>query len=101
MKPTKKQLRGIQCILHATHGVVGPRKRFFETAFGKDEDEFKYIIEQPEDVIFHREKMMPYRNISGITYIESSQERLKVGGSVCASPFCVKISLKIGLSSTG
>ena len=57
---TKTQLRGIQCILHATHGVVGPRRPFFEKAFGKDADEFKYIIEQPEEVIFHREKMKPY-----------------------------------------
>jgi len=57
---TKTQLRGIQCILHATHGVVGPRRPFFEKAFGKDADEFKYIIEQPEEIIFHREKMKPY-----------------------------------------
>ncbi|MBT9142945.1 MAG: hypothetical protein DDT32_00949 [Syntrophomonadaceae bacterium] len=57
---TKTQLRGIQCILHATHGVVGPRRPFFEKAFGKDVGEFKCIIEQPEEVIFHREKMKPY-----------------------------------------
>ncbi len=57
---TKSQLRGIQCILHATHGVVGPKRKFFETAFGKDVDEFKYIIEQPEEAIFYREKMKPY-----------------------------------------
>lgn len=59
---TKTQLRGIQCILHATHGVVGPRRPFFEKAFGKDADEFKYIIEQPEEIIFHREKMTPYQS---------------------------------------
>lgn len=58
---TKAQLRGIQCILHATHGVVGPKGPFFEKAFGRDADEFRYIIEQPEEVIFHREKMTPYR----------------------------------------
>lgn len=57
---TKTQLRGIQCILHATHGVVGPKRRFFETAFGKDVDEFKHIIEQSEEHIFHRERMEPY-----------------------------------------
>ena len=57
---TKKQLRGVQCILHATHGVVGPRKEFFEKAFGRDADEFKYIIEQSEEHIFYREKMKPY-----------------------------------------
>lgn len=54
---TKQQLRGIQCILHATHGVVGPKKPFFKKAFGKDVDVFKYIIEQPEEHIFYREKM--------------------------------------------
>ena len=57
---TARQLRGIQCILHATHGVVGPRRPFFEKAFGKDVEEFKYIIEQPEEHIFHREKMIPF-----------------------------------------
>ena len=57
---TKAQLRGIQCILHATHGVVGPKRKFFEAAFGRDVDEFKYIIEQPEEAIFYREKMRPY-----------------------------------------
>lgn len=58
---THTQLRGIQCILHATHGVVGPRKRFFERAFGKNEDEFKHIIEQPEEAIFYRTEMKPYK----------------------------------------
>jgi len=57
---TKTQLRGIQCVLHATHGVVGPKRKFFEAAFGRDVDEFKYIIEQPEEAIFYREKMRPY-----------------------------------------
>jgi hypothetical protein len=58
---TSRQLRGVQCILHATHGVVGPKKPFFEKAFGKDVDEFEYIIEQPEESIFYREKMPPYQ----------------------------------------
>ncbi len=58
---TQRQLRGIQCILHATHGVVGPKRPFFEKAFGKDEKEFKYIIEQPEESILHRGNMIPYQ----------------------------------------
>lgn len=57
---TTKQLRGIQCILHATHGVVGPRKPFFEKAFGRDVEEFKYIIGQSEEHIFYRKQMKPY-----------------------------------------
>jgi hypothetical protein len=57
---TPTQLRGIQCILHATHGVVGPKRPFFERAFGRDENEFRHIIEQPEEAIFYRERMVPY-----------------------------------------
>jgi hypothetical protein len=60
---TKQQLRGVQCILHATRGVVGPRMRFFEKAFGKNEDEFKHIIERPEHEIFHREHMIPFAGL--------------------------------------
>lgn len=63
---TKTQLRGIQCILHATHGVVGPKRPFFEKAFGRNAEEFKYIIEQPEEIIFHRERMGDYRKYSRI-----------------------------------
>lgn len=57
---TQAQLRGIQCILHATHGVVGPRRPFFEKAFGRSVGEFKHIVEQSEDAIFHRERMRPF-----------------------------------------
>ncbi|AGG07943.1 cobalamin-binding domain-containing protein [Dehalococcoides mccartyi] len=57
---TPQQLRGIQCILHATHGVVGPKLKFFNAAFGNHEDEFKYIIEQPEESIFYRNNLLPY-----------------------------------------
>ncbi len=63
---TKTQLRGIQCILHATHGVVGPRRPFFEKAFGDNAEEFRYIIEQPEEIIFHRENMGSYRSTSDV-----------------------------------
>ena len=66
---TKTQLRGIQCILHATHGVVGPRRPFFEAAFGKDVGEFNHIIEQPEEAIFYRNNMKPYQRdlvVSGL-----------------------------------
>lgn len=50
----KKYLRGVQCILLATHGVVGPKKQFFEKAFGKDVDEFVKILTLPEDYIIYR-----------------------------------------------
>jgi hypothetical protein len=52
----KKYIRAIQCVLIATHGVVGPKKDFFERAFGKDIDEFRKILMMPEDYIIYREK---------------------------------------------
>ncbi|NSW90472.1 MAG: cobalamin-binding domain-containing protein [Firmicutes bacterium] len=51
----KKLLRGIQCVLNATHGVVGPKKAFFEKAFGANVDEFIKILLMPEDYIINRE----------------------------------------------
>jgi len=50
----RKYLRGIQCILLATHGVVGPKKQFFEKAFGKDIKEFIKILMLPENFIIYR-----------------------------------------------
>lgn len=52
---TPRYLRGIQCILQATHGVVGPRKEFFEAAFGSNVDEFKKLLLMPDNYIIYRE----------------------------------------------
>jgi len=53
---TPKYLRGLQCILNATHGVVGPKRHFFETAFGKNYAEFKQILLMPENYILERSR---------------------------------------------
>lgn len=52
----KRYLRGIQCILNATHGVVGPKRKFFETAFGKNVGELKKLLLMPDDYIIYREE---------------------------------------------
>lgn len=52
----KRYLRGIQCILNATHGVVGPKRKFFETAFGRNITEFKKLLLMPDDYIIYREE---------------------------------------------
>lgn len=49
-----KYLRSIQCILNATHGVVGPKRKFFERAFGKNLKEFKKLLLMPEEYIIYR-----------------------------------------------
>lgn len=54
---TYRELRGLQLILHATHGVVGPKMKFFDTAFGRNTKEFIDIINtRPEDKILYRTK---------------------------------------------
>lgn len=54
-----RYIRSIQCILNATHGVVGPKKGFFEAAFGRNLKEFKKLLLMPDDYILYREK---YKN---------------------------------------
>ncbi len=49
-------LRGIQCILQATHGIVSPSVPFFERAFGATLDEFLEITAMPDDYIIYRAK---------------------------------------------
>jgi hypothetical protein len=51
-----RYLRGIQCVLLATHGVVSPNKDFFETAFGRDYNEFIEILSMPDRYIIERRK---------------------------------------------
>lgn len=52
---TPKYLRSIQCILQATHGVVSPRKEFFQAAFGRSLKEFKKLLIMPAHYIIYRE----------------------------------------------
>ncbi len=51
-----KMLRGVQCILNATHAVVGPKKDYFELAFGRNYDEFIELIYMPELYITKRKQ---------------------------------------------
>jgi hypothetical protein len=50
----RRLLRGIQCILLSTRGVVSPRLEFFEAAFGHDYTEFIKIASMPEHYIIQR-----------------------------------------------
>jgi hypothetical protein len=50
-----RYLRGVQCILNVTRGVVSPNKSFFEAAFGRNISEFKKILLMPDYFIMYRE----------------------------------------------
>lgn len=49
-----RYLRGIQCILNATHGVVSPNQNFFLGAFGDTYEKFLEIISMPDRYIMYR-----------------------------------------------
>jgi hypothetical protein len=49
------QLRSIQIILQATHGVVSGEPSFFKRAFGDTVADFETILLLPHDYIFNRE----------------------------------------------
>ena len=49
-----KYLRGIQCILLATRGLVSPNPEFVLTAFGKNYEEFLEILSMPDHYIIYR-----------------------------------------------
>lgn len=48
-------LRGIQCVLQATRGLVSPNSEFVGAAFGKDIEEFYEILSMPDRYIIYRE----------------------------------------------
>jgi hypothetical protein len=52
---TRYELRSMQIILQATHGVVSGAPEFFRRAFGDTFDEFQDILLMPQDMIFNRD----------------------------------------------
>lgn len=51
-----RYLRGIQCVLLATHGIVSPHREFFNAAFGADYNEFLQILAMPDRYIVFRKR---------------------------------------------
>lgn len=54
-KWSRYQLRSMQLILQATHGVVSGAPTFFKRAFGDTSEEFQRILLLPHDFIFNRD----------------------------------------------
>ena len=54
-KWSRYQLRSMQIILQATHGVVSGSPAFFKHAFGDTFEDFERILLLPHDFIFNRE----------------------------------------------
>lgn len=54
-----RYLRGIQCVLLATHGLVSPNPDFIRAAFGATYEEFLEILAMPDRYIIYRKE---YKN---------------------------------------
>lgn len=54
-KWTRYQLRSMQIILQATHGIVSGNPEYFKRAFGDTSDAFDEILFLPHDYIFFRD----------------------------------------------
>ena len=54
-KWTRYQLRALQIILQATHGVVSGQPSFFNRAFGESVEQFESLLLRPYHFIFNRE----------------------------------------------
>lgn len=52
---TRYQLRSMQIVLQATHGVVSGEPDFFKRAFGDTHEDFERILALPHDYIFNRD----------------------------------------------
>jgi hypothetical protein len=52
---TRYQLRSMQIILQATHGVVSGAPRFFKRAFGETEAEYQDLLLWPHKFTFNRD----------------------------------------------
>ena len=50
-----RYLRGIQCVLQATRGLVSPNPPFFARAFGQNYEEFLEIVSMPDHYIMYRD----------------------------------------------
>ena len=48
-------LRGIQCVLQATRGLVSPNPEFITAAFGRDIEDFYRILAMPDRYIIYRD----------------------------------------------
>jgi hypothetical protein len=52
----RRLIRGVQCILLVTRGIVSPRREFFDAAFGRSSDEFEEIAMMPDEYIIYRKR---------------------------------------------
>jgi hypothetical protein len=76
---TRYQLRSMQIILQATHGVVSGEPAFFRRAFGPTPEEFATILRRPHRYIFNRDWYEKYGGCPELEEYEAVSKRLSPG----------------------
>lgn len=89
-KWTRYQLRAMQLILQATHGVVSGDPDFFKRAFGDTVDEFHDLLMRPHHFIFNRDWYEKYGGLAQFTQYKkefkkmSASERTELLGLIAS-----------------
>jgi len=73
---TRYQLRSMQIILQATHGIVSGSPSFFNEAFGETADDFVALLLRPQHFIFNRFWYQEYEGKSEFDDFSSQFSRL-------------------------
>jgi hypothetical protein len=77
-KWTRYQLRSMQIILQATHGIVSGAPTFFKRAFGDTVDDYERILLMPHDFIFNRDWYERFDGKDRLTQYRSEFVKLDV-----------------------
>jgi hypothetical protein len=75
-KWTRYQLRSMQIILQATHGVVSGAPDFFKRAFGDAYKDFEALLWRPHHYIFNRDWYEKYDGVAEFTEYEKLRSKL-------------------------
>lgn len=73
---TRYQLRSMQIILQATHGVVSGEPEFFKRAFGNTTEDYERILSLPHDFIFNRDWYDQHGGMAEYDEFQSEYRRL-------------------------
>jgi len=69
---SRYELRGLQIVLQATHGVVSGEPQFFYRAFGSNVDDFQALLMRPQHFVFNRDY---YEAGAGLADFEAFREQ--------------------------
>src|ERR1017187_2825938 len=77
---TRFQLRSLQIILQATHGVVSGEPAFFKRAFGDTFEDFEDLLLWPHKFIFNRDWFEKHDGVAELDEFKSNISRLDATG---------------------